>query len=57
MAFSFIFKWLNEKRLIQSTIALLDSKAYGRDVHDNAARLLIELLRVSRDGKYTIEYQ
>ena len=57
MAVSFIFKWLNEKRLIQSTIALLDSKAYGRDVHDNAARLLIELLRVSRDGKYTIEYQ
>ena len=50
--FAFIFQWLNEKRLIQSIVSLLDSEQYDRDTHDNAARLLVELLRVSRDAQY-----
>ena len=47
----FLFQWLNEKQLIQSIIRLLDGQ-YDRDTHDNASRLLIEILRVSRDGQY-----
>ena len=50
VTYSISFQWLNEKRLVQATVSLLDSRAHGRDVHDSAARLLIELLRVSRDG-------
>ena len=37
--------WLNEKRLIQSIIELLDP-SHDRDTHDNASRLLIEVSRL-----------
>lgn len=47
-----LLDWLNEKRLIQSIIGLLDGETHDRDTHDNASRLLIEILRVSRDGQY-----
>ncbi len=43
----FFFKWLNANRLIESMIGLLDP-SLPRDTHDNASRLLIEVLRVSR---------
>ena len=45
-------QWLNEKRLVESIIALLDSEEHpDRDAHDNASRLLVELLKVSRDAQ------
>ena len=47
-----LLEWLDEKQLIQSIIGLLDP-ALDRDTHDNASRLLIEILRVSRDAQYT----
>ena len=47
----FIFQWLNERELVQSIIKLIDKK-HDRDTHDNAARLVIEILRVSRDSQY-----
>lgn len=37
--------------MVQSIIKLID-KQHDRDTHDNAARLVIEILRVSRDGQY-----
>ena len=37
-----LLDWLNEKRLIQSIIELLDPSR-DRDTHDNASRLLIEV--------------
>ena len=37
-----LLDWLNEKRLIQSIIELLDP-SHDRDTHDNASRLLIEV--------------
>ncbi len=40
-------QWLNENRLIESMIGLLDP-SLPRDTHDNASRLLIEVFRVSR---------
>ena len=40
-----LLDWLNEKRLIQSIIELLDP-SHDRDTHDNASRLLIEVSRV-----------
>lgn len=46
-----ILEWLNERQLVQSIIGLIDAK-HDRDTHDNAARLVIEILRVSRDGQY-----
>ena len=46
-----VFQWLNEKQLIESIIGLLNDR-YDRDTHDNASRLLIEVLRASRDGQY-----
>ena len=46
-----MFQWLNECQLIQSIISLLDP-SLARDTHDNASRLLIEILRVSRDGQF-----
>jgi len=45
------FQWLNENKLIESIIGLL-SDQHDRDIHDNASRLLIEILRTSRDGQY-----
>ena len=45
------FQWLNERELVQSIIKLIDKK-HDRDTHDNAARLVIEILRVSRDSQY-----
>ena len=44
-------QWLNERELVQSIIKLID-KEHDRDTHDNASRLVIEILRVSRDGQY-----
>merc|ERR1712223_1061809 len=46
-----ILEWLNERELVQSIIKLIDKK-HDRDTHDNAARLVIEILRVSRDSQY-----
>ena len=46
------FQWLNEQELIQSIIKLIDREKNDRDTHDNAARLVIEILRVSRDSQY-----
>jgi hypothetical protein len=37
--------------LVQSIIKLIDVN-FDRDTHDNAARLVIEILRVARDGQY-----
>ena len=45
-----LLQWLNEKQLIEKIIGLLNDR-YDRDTHDNASRLLIEILRVSRDGQ------
>ena len=42
---------LNKRELVQSIIKLIDKK-HDRDTHDNAARLVIEILRVSRDSQY-----
>ena len=42
---------MDENRLIESIIEMLDDRN-DRDTHDNAARLLIEILRVSRDNSY-----
>ena len=47
----FFFQWLNERELVQSIIKLIE-KNEDRDTHDNAARLVIEILRVSRDSQY-----
>jgi len=47
-----MLNWLNEQQLIESIVGLLESEVYERDTHDNAARLLVELLRVSRDAQY-----
>jgi serine/threonine-protein phosphatase 6 regulatory subunit 3 len=46
-----ILEWLNERELVQSIIKLIE-KNEDRDTHDNAARLVIEILRVSRDSQY-----
>jgi len=46
-----ILEWLNQKELVQSIIRLIE-KNEDRDTHDNAARLVIEILRVSRDSQY-----
>ena len=46
-----MFQWLNERELVQSIIRLIE-KNHDRDTHDNAARLVIEILRVSRDSQY-----
>ena len=41
-------QWLNERELVQNIIKLIDVN-HDRDTHDNAARLVIEILRVSRE--------
>ena len=46
-----VLEWLNERELIQSIIKLIDVQ-HDRDTHDNAARLVIEILRVCRDSQY-----
>jgi len=47
-----LLNWLNEKRLVESIIGLLDSEDHpDRDAHDNASRLLVELLKVSREAQ------
>ncbi len=42
-----LLDWLNDSKLIESMIGLLDPRL-PRDTHDNASRLLIEVLKVSR---------
>jgi hypothetical protein len=37
----------NEKKCFDNIV-----RQYDRDIHDNASRLLIEILRASRDGQY-----
>ena len=49
--YDIFFQWLNERELVQSIIKLIE-KNEDRDTHDNAARLVIEILRVSRDSQY-----
>ena len=46
-----VLEWLNDRELIQSIIKLIDVQQ-DRDTHDNAARLVIEILRVCRDSQY-----
>ena len=40
----YLLQWLNERELVQNIIKLIDVN-HDRDTHDNAARLVIEILR------------
>ncbi len=46
-----LLDWLDEAQLVQSIVKLLKPTS-NRDRHDNASRLLIEMLRVSRDAQH-----
>lgn len=46
-----LFQWLNDNKLIESIIGLIND-TQDRDTHDNASRLLIEILRTSLDSQH-----